>query len=180
LVINFLARCQEATLDVLMASQHVQALRKLPHQPLAGFQLDVMPLAIGHGAPGFQTRPAWKSPRLVRNLVYQTTVSIGILVFFDEFKSRRAFHPAIYHWGFLVIFQSECFESSKVRDYQQCVLHSSIGLRTARPVVVCLYQNRFLFVTYHKKVLLLEKFLPETPGLGSLTLLVATVSFCLL
>ena len=92
----------------------------LAHQALARFQLDVMPLSIRPRPPCVRrTRAVRKATSQIRHLVHQLVVSIGAIELLYQLKVRRLAR--------VMLFESEGFETSKVCDHNQSILHNLLS-----------------------------------------------------
>src|ERR1035441_3735040 len=128
LVVDLAAGGQQATFHLRVARQHVEALGKLAHQALARLQFDIMPLPIRHSPPRPRhTRAARKPAGQIRHLIHQLPMGVGVVELLHQLNVPRGMR--------VIILQLEGFETSKVRDYNQSILHSIVFVlnRTGSP-----------------------------------------------
>jgi hypothetical protein len=127
-MINLFACGKKTLLELLIPRQHVQALGQLANKSLAGFQFDIMTLAVGHRARTFEAAASRESSRQIRNLLHEPSVSFCIVKLLEKLKAGRTIDV-------IVVFQFECFETSEVSNYKQCILHN-LPISNCRGVTV--------------------------------------------
>ncbi|SPE56794.1 hypothetical protein SBV1_2540023 [Verrucomicrobia bacterium] len=118
LMVDFLARGQQPAFGLSPLRQGVESAGKLPDETPPHFQLDVVPLTVRHNAPPVVPGAAGKSPPQIAHFIPNSPMGFRIIEHFNQFQVGRSIG--------LIILQFISFETSKIRNDNQCVFHTLV------------------------------------------------------
>lgn len=120
-VVYFATGSEVTALDLGVAGQCIKPLGQLTYESFTCFQFDIMPLTIRHCAPVLQAGSPREAPGKVGDSIHQASMGIRIFELLNKFEPGRTVHRTI--------FQFERFESSKISDHQQRILHNYASVK---------------------------------------------------
>jgi hypothetical protein len=111
-MIDFSARSQQTTINVVVAGKRIQSLCQSPDKTFTQLEFDVMAFAIRHRSGRTGAGAARESPRQVCDFVNQPAVSVRVVKLFDKLQ------PGSLSEMMVIVFELKSFETSEISDHK--------------------------------------------------------------